>query len=56
MKKPDLSPVEKSNLKKALIDTPTLNVGGRPPRSINKGYLDTPLFNQDKQTKLFDSY
>ena len=56
MKKPDseLSNLDRIALEKALKETPGLRVGVSVPKSMNKGFSDTPLFSLEKnQTKLW---
>lgn len=53
MKKPQMTPLEIHFLERAIKETPTLKVGGTVPKSQNKGWKDTPLFNTEVQTKLF---
>jgi hypothetical protein len=48
----ELSNLDRIALEKALKETPTLKVGCSVPKSLNKGYSDTPLFSP-KQTDLF---
>jgi hypothetical protein len=49
-----LTPLEIEFLNRARKETPTMKVGVSIPKSLNKGWTDTPLFNQEqKQTKLF---
>ena len=49
----ELSNLDRIALEKALKENPSLRVGVSVPRSQNKGYSDTPLFNITHQAELF---
>jgi hypothetical protein len=52
--KSEMSTLDKIALKKAIKETPSLRVGVSVPKSMNKGFSDTPLFSLEKnQTKLW---
>jgi hypothetical protein len=54
MKNSELSTLDKIALKKAIKETPGLRVGSSVPKSMNKGFSDTPLFsNENNQTNLW---
>ena len=53
MKNTEISNLDRLALERAIKDTPTLKVGVSVPKSMNKGFMDLPLFST-QQTSLFD--